>query len=160
MNFKRNIGAQFRSFVEVDIKIEFSSSVPEIQEKEVLDCFLSAFPAAVDRRGRERGATSSPSDLKAENAAILASSAFSRTILRAPFLIFLATPNCILRCTDPFNRKAILAGMVVSSTISALTPKETRFWNLATKPSRSCQPSLSQKTATIDANLPALSCSP
>lgn len=49
-------------------------------------------------------------------------------------------------------------GIVVSSTISALTPNETRFWNLAIKPSRSYHPSLSQNTETIDANLPAFSC--
>jgi len=46
----------------------------------------------------------------------------------------------------------------VSSTISARTPNETRFWNFATRPSRSCHPSLSQNTETIEANLPAFSC--
>lgn len=53
---------------------------------------------------------------------------------------------------------ALTYGMVVSSTISPLTPNETRFWNLAIKPSRSCHPSLSQNTDTIEANLPAFSC--
>ena len=47
--------------------------------------------------------TLNPSDLKAEKAANLASSALSRTILRAPFLIFLATPSCTRLCAKPAN---------------------------------------------------------
>uniref|UniRef100_A0A0V0HQ82 Putative ovule protein n=1 Tax=Solanum chacoense TaxID=4108 RepID=A0A0V0HQ82_SOLCH len=57
-------------------------------------------------------------------------------------------------------REPLTYGMVVSSTISARTPNETRFWNFDTKPSRSCQPSLSQKTETMEANLPAFSVRP
>ena len=45
-----------------------------------------------------------PRDLKAEKAATLASSALSRTILRAAFFIFLATPTCKRLCAEPFKR--------------------------------------------------------
>jgi hypothetical protein len=71
-------------------------SLPE----ELPTSFLKESRATVDMGGANCG-TSYPSDLKAEKAATLASSALSRTILRAPFFIFFATPNCKLLCAEP-----------------------------------------------------------
>jgi hypothetical protein len=55
----------------------------------------------LDNKGGENCGTLNPSDLNAAKAITLASSALSSTILRAPFLIFFAIPNCTRLCAEP-----------------------------------------------------------